>query len=223
VYTTGTDTTPSDNTYQYTGRENDQNGLYYYRNRYLLPGVGAFLSEDPMGFRSGQNLNLYVRGNPVFYRDPTGLLWCLSHSEIAAISGGVGGAVTAGVDSGGNPLAIIGGAALGATASYIDSEYGDTVPSGTITGGVAGGITGGIPGLIGGGIAGGFSNNAGSNAVGGLLGGFVGGVASADAEGLEGGAILSNVVSGMGAGFLGGAAQDAANALLQWGNECGCQ
>jgi RHS repeat-associated protein len=74
VYTTGTDTTPSDNTYQYTGRENDQNGLYYYRNRFLLPGVGAFGSEDPVGFAAGQNLNLYVGGNPVFYRDPTGLL-----------------------------------------------------------------------------------------------------------------------------------------------------
>jgi RHS repeat-associated protein len=73
VYTTGTDTTPSDNTYQYTGRENDQNGLYYYRNRFLLPGVGAFASEDPMGFAAGQNLYLYTKANPINYIDPLGL------------------------------------------------------------------------------------------------------------------------------------------------------
>jgi RHS repeat-associated protein len=73
VYTTGTDTTPSDNTYQYTGRENDQNGLYYYRNRYLLPGVGAFASEDPMGFAAGQNEYLYTNAMPTMGRDPLGL------------------------------------------------------------------------------------------------------------------------------------------------------
>jgi RHS repeat-associated protein len=81
VYTTGTDTTPSDNTYQYTGRENDQNGLYYYRNRFLLPGVGAFASEDPMGFAAGQNLDLYVGANPINRIDPSGLAWYYQQSS----------------------------------------------------------------------------------------------------------------------------------------------
>jgi RHS repeat-associated protein len=84
VYTIGT-TTPSDNTYQYTGRENDGNGLYYYRNRFLLPGVGAFLSEDPMGFAAGQNLNGCVSANPISRRDPKGLDW-----GIPSIPTGVG-------------------------------------------------------------------------------------------------------------------------------------
>jgi hypothetical protein len=58
--------------------------LYYYRNRYLLPGVGAFASEDPVGFAAGQNLYGYGSQNPMSFNDPTGLLtwtpqngWCL--------------------------------------------------------------------------------------------------------------------------------------------------
>jgi RHS repeat-associated protein len=59
-------------TYQYTGRENDGNGLYYYRNRFLIHGVGAFASEDPMGFAAGQNKYLYANAMPTMYTDPSG-------------------------------------------------------------------------------------------------------------------------------------------------------
>jgi len=39
----------STNPYTYTGREFDpESGLYYYRSRYYDPGVGRFLSEDPL-------------------------------------------------------------------------------------------------------------------------------------------------------------------------------
>jgi RHS repeat-associated protein len=63
------------NSQQYTGRENDQTGLYYYRNRYYMPGCMRFISEDPIGWASGQTNNYaYVGGNPVQLRDPTGLL-----------------------------------------------------------------------------------------------------------------------------------------------------
>src|SRR5262249_15528133 len=34
--------------YQYTGRENDGTGLYYYRGRYYSPMLGRFISEDPV-------------------------------------------------------------------------------------------------------------------------------------------------------------------------------
>jgi len=34
--------------YQYTGRENDGTGLYYYRARYYHPGLQRFISEDPI-------------------------------------------------------------------------------------------------------------------------------------------------------------------------------
>jgi RHS repeat-associated protein len=66
------------NTQQYTGRENDNpgnaGGLYYYRARYYMPGCARFISEDPIGWASGQTNNYgYVKGNPVSYVDPEGL------------------------------------------------------------------------------------------------------------------------------------------------------
>jgi RHS repeat-associated protein len=64
---------PDANEFQYTGRENDGTGLYYYRARYYHPGLARFLSEDPGGFRGGDfNLYAYVWNAPVRYRDPIG-------------------------------------------------------------------------------------------------------------------------------------------------------
>jgi RHS repeat-associated protein len=64
----------STNISQYTGRENDGDGLYSYRARYYSPTLGRFISEDPLGFGGG-NFNLYAYANdaPVAYTDPTGL------------------------------------------------------------------------------------------------------------------------------------------------------
>ncbi len=64
----------STNQFQYTGRENDGNGLYYYRNRYYSPQLGRFISEDPLGF-DGDDLNFYayVGNDPVDFIDPAGL------------------------------------------------------------------------------------------------------------------------------------------------------
>lgn len=65
----------SANTQQYTGRENDVTGLYYYRARYYNPTLGRFISEDPIGWSSGQtNSYAYVGGNPASMIDPLGLL-----------------------------------------------------------------------------------------------------------------------------------------------------
>ncbi len=62
------------NPQQFTGRENDGTGLYYYRNRYYSPQTGRFISEDPIGWASGQtNAYAYVGGNPVQFSDPMGL------------------------------------------------------------------------------------------------------------------------------------------------------
>jgi RHS repeat-associated protein len=62
------------NTQQYTGRENDGTGLYYYRNRYYSPATARFISEDPLGWASGQtNAYAYVNGDPVSDTDPYGL------------------------------------------------------------------------------------------------------------------------------------------------------
>ncbi len=38
----------SGNPYQFTGRENDSTGLYYYRARYYSPTLQRFVSQDPM-------------------------------------------------------------------------------------------------------------------------------------------------------------------------------
>ena len=64
----------SDNPFQYTGRENDGSGLYYYRARYYNPELQRFVSEDPIGFKSGDvNFYSYGRNNPINNRDAKGL------------------------------------------------------------------------------------------------------------------------------------------------------
>ncbi|RQS71913.1 Rhs family protein [Burkholderia sp. Bp8963] len=61
------------NAAQYTGRENDGTGLYYYRARYYHPGFSRFVAEDPITLAAGANLYAYVGGNPVSKVDPLGL------------------------------------------------------------------------------------------------------------------------------------------------------
>jgi RHS repeat-associated protein len=62
------------NTFQFTGRENDSTGLYYYRGRYYHAGLQRFISEDPVRFSGGElNLYSYVNNSPSQYIDPLGL------------------------------------------------------------------------------------------------------------------------------------------------------
>jgi RHS repeat-associated protein len=65
--------TSSTNTTQYTGRENDGNGLFYYRARYYSPSLQRFISEDPIGLAAGPNFYSYAANSPVAYTDPFGL------------------------------------------------------------------------------------------------------------------------------------------------------
>ncbi len=60
--------------YTYTAREWDDDAeLYYYRARWYDPGVGRFVSEDPIGFEGNdENLFRYVENNPRMLDDPTG-------------------------------------------------------------------------------------------------------------------------------------------------------
>jgi RHS repeat-associated protein len=48
-----------DNPFQYTGRESDGNGMYYYRARYYSAGLQRFISEDPI-----HSLGRSLRGHP---------------------------------------------------------------------------------------------------------------------------------------------------------------
>ncbi len=69
---TGTSNT---NEFQYTGRENEGNGLYYYRARYYSPLLGRFVGEDPLGFAgSGPNFYAYTADSPTNFSDPLGLI-----------------------------------------------------------------------------------------------------------------------------------------------------
>jgi RHS repeat-associated protein len=59
--------------FQYTGRENDGTGLYYYRARYYHAVAKRFIAEDPIGQAGGFNVSAYVGGNPLSFIDPFGL------------------------------------------------------------------------------------------------------------------------------------------------------
>lgn len=63
----------SSNSYQYSGREDDGGGLYFYRNRYYNPALSRFISQDPIGLAGGLNLYAYVNNNPLSFVDPLGL------------------------------------------------------------------------------------------------------------------------------------------------------
>jgi len=75
------------NPFQYTGRESDGTGLYYYRARYYQPTLHRFVSEDPIGFWGGDsNLYTYVRNSPTTLIDPGGLLAFFWHGGISALA-----------------------------------------------------------------------------------------------------------------------------------------
>lgn len=88
--------TPSDTTtgftnpYQYTGREADTAGLYYYRARYYSPIMGGFIGEDPITFGGGQlSFYSYTDGDPIGGTDPSGLMTsvdfvCLQAPQLCA-------------------------------------------------------------------------------------------------------------------------------------------
>ena len=64
---------PSPNPFQFTGRENDSSGLYYYRERYYAPRLARFIEQDGLGIRGGVNLYAYLGGSPLNFVDPLGL------------------------------------------------------------------------------------------------------------------------------------------------------
>jgi RHS repeat-associated protein len=64
----------SANDSQYTARENDGTGLYFYRARYYDAQLKRFVSQDPIGLSGGINTYSYVSGNPVSKIDPLRLL-----------------------------------------------------------------------------------------------------------------------------------------------------
>jgi len=111
----------SGNPFQFTGRENDGTGLYYYRARYYSPVYSRFISEDPLRFFGGGAPNFrssedpfangyeYVFSSPTNLRDFSGL--SPNTSLFATLA--------AGIPFGGSPLASTLGDAA-ATTSVVD-------------------------------------------------------------------------------------------------------
>jgi RHS repeat-associated protein len=50
-----------------------ETGLYYYGFRYYEPGIGRWLSRDPLGEEGGYNLYAFIFNSPIFLFDPFGL------------------------------------------------------------------------------------------------------------------------------------------------------
>jgi RHS repeat-associated protein len=63
------------NSYEFTGRENDATGLYFYRARYYSPTFQKFAAQDPIDFMGGDtNLYALVQNSPANAVDSTGLI-----------------------------------------------------------------------------------------------------------------------------------------------------
>ncbi len=99
------------NALQYTGRENDGTGLYYYRARYYMPDLKRFASPDPIGLEGGINEAAYALNNPLRYIDPTGL-WGVGVSAGGTVEAGAGTGFGAQASSG---VGIFGGGSSGIT------------------------------------------------------------------------------------------------------------
>jgi RHS repeat-associated protein len=66
----------SSGSFQFTGKELDGSGFYFYDSRYYDPALGRFLEPDAVrpGGQGPQSLNRYsyVQNNPLKYSDPSG-------------------------------------------------------------------------------------------------------------------------------------------------------
>ena len=126
--TIGPDATNNPN--QYTSRENDGTGLYFYRARYLDPQLKIWISEDPIGLRAGLNVRAYVGGDPVGKIDPKGLF--------SIIVGGGGSFV-------------VGAGGEGSVGAYFNPGFfGDCSAAGVFaSGGVGGGYNVGVNSYVG--------------------------------------------------------------------------
>lgn len=114
------------NSYKFTGREDDNSGLVYYRARYYNPRLQRFIAEDPLEFFGGDtNLYAYTGNRPTNFTDPSGnnpigfaagaFMGGLSAATGAAAQGGTTGQVIVSATIG-----AIAGGALGFTGLGFD-------------------------------------------------------------------------------------------------------
>jgi RHS repeat-associated protein len=117
----------SHNRLLYTGRELDSDtGCLYYRARYYCPGIDRFISEDPLGFESGDvNFYAYVGNNPVNANDPTGHCPSCIGAGVSVLTGGAIRYFTSGGDwnSVFNSRTIAMDAVLGAAGAGLANKF----------------------------------------------------------------------------------------------------
>ena len=53
--------------------QDKETGLYYNRHRYYDPNIGAYVNQDPIGLKGGENLYSYAYFSPLKYKDTVGL------------------------------------------------------------------------------------------------------------------------------------------------------
>ena len=59
--------------FKFTGKEQDNSGLYYYGARYYDNNLGRFISADPE-FKADESSYIYANNNPLIYNDPNGAM-----------------------------------------------------------------------------------------------------------------------------------------------------
>ncbi len=117
--TVGGDGSLSD--FGYTGRENDGNGLYFYRARYYDSNMRRFIQSDPIDIAGGLNTYAYVGNNPVNLIDPTGECpWCLG----AVFGAGVDIAIQLAMNGGNWKCIDVGQVALSAALGAVGGGFG---------------------------------------------------------------------------------------------------
>lgn len=226
--------TPSDNSFQFTGRENDGTGLMYYRARYYSPELSRFISQDPIGFNGGINFYAYVEGDPISGIDPLGL-FCLSNGQMGAISGALGGAVSGGLGmaSMGLPAALAGafvGATVGgyvgwATAANPSASVGWNVGMATASGGVSSPnapVAGAMGAAVGWAAASSMASSGVSPNVSGVAGAAVGGAAGGFVAGWLPGTAARAAAAGGAAGAAGAWVSTVSLLWMQFMNNCSC-
>jgi RHS repeat-associated protein len=175
----------SSNPYEYTGRENDGTGVYFYRTRYYNPTFQRFLSEDPFGFSGiSENLYAYALNSPENFTDPDGECpWCIIVG-IGAVAGGAVGGIEV-YQSGGSFWQVVGGVGRGAVSGAAGTAVGLAVGFGTgnaFAGGAAGAA---VNSIVNGALGGNFSWSQFASDT--ALGGFFGSAAEAFGPTVRGG------------------------------------
>ena len=113
---------PTANSFKFTGREDGGTGLYYYRARYYHPGLGRFISEDPVGYAGGDiNLYAYVFNNPGNLSDPDGE--CAIIVVPVVVGGVIAGGYLVATPSGRELLINIGSSLVAASGALYDALF----------------------------------------------------------------------------------------------------